>query len=183
MQINNYLDTGGIIIRPNFFKLDVFNNFIKYLNELKHIPTYQPSELYYGNRYQAYPCYDYEISDSEYGNIIKKEIEKFLDVKIKYFKAYSRKILMEEIKKSQYNRAYGAIHQDDELSKYAAVLHLDQSFDGGTAFFERPHDNKPDIYLSAFTNRLVLYKGKRFHAPCNDFTFEVRNIIAIFLDF
>ena len=39
MQINNYLDTGGIIIRPNFFKLDVFNNFIKYLNKVKHTPT------------------------------------------------------------------------------------------------------------------------------------------------
>ena len=73
MQINNYLDTGGIIIRPNFFKLDVFNNFIKYLNKVKHTPTYQPSRLYYGNRFQAYPCYDYQITNSQYGNIIKKE--------------------------------------------------------------------------------------------------------------
>ena len=58
----DYLTSGGVYIKPNFFNADDFLQMRDGLNELKYEQTYQPSGVYYGNRLQAFPCYeaDYE---------------------------------------------------------------------------------------------------------------------------
>jgi len=38
----------------------------------------------------------------------------------------------------------------------------------------------PDIYISAVPNRLVLYSGGIYHAPCFDYTFKERLTLSLF---
>ena len=80
---------------------------------------------------------------------------------------------------------YGFVHKDcpDGEPALAGMMYFDQSFDGGTAFFANQMDKIPDIYISAYPNRLVLYHGNRFHAPAIDYTFKERLTLTFFCTF
>ena len=41
---------------------------------------------------------------------------------------------------------------------------------------------KPDIYVSAYPNRLVIYNGNRLHAPAFDYSFKERHSLAFFFN-
>ena len=180
---------GNIHISPNFFDDDLYKKVLKKISLLKTKPTYQPLKKTYGNRMQAMPCYEAEFNFNK--EFVIDKIEKLLDVKIINYKCTYRKIKTEELKKSQCNLKYGFTHKDTDLHEYfndevsseynlAAVIHFEQSYEGGTAFFENYWDNKPDIYISAYPNRLVIYNSNRWHAPAFDYSFEERNSLAIF---
>ena len=60
-------------------------------------------------------------------------------------------------------------------------MHFDQSYEGGTAFFEHYWDKIPDIYIGAYPNRLLLYSSNRWHCPSFDFSYKERDSLAFFL--
>jgi len=169
---------GSIVLKTNFlnneeflFAQNIFNNFEFY-------ETYQPSEVYYGNRLQAYPCYQHILNESD-NLIFKNKLSQELNSRIE-LTVIARKIYTKEILESKCNTKYGYVHED--MSDIAGVLHFDQTCEGGTAFFENSWDKYPDISVGAYPNRLLLYNAKRYHAPCHDFTFEERRVLAFMIN-
>ena len=59
---------------------------------------------------------------------------------------------------------------------------IEQSYTGGTAFYENQWDKAPDIIYGSWPNRLVLYNGKRNHAACHDLTYEKRYMLILFFN-
>ena len=171
--------TGSIYVQPNFFDDNTFDKLKNDINNLNYIETYQP-DTYYGNRMQAFPCYETEFKVDE---DIKSSFENLLNKQVDSIKCIARKIITDELNQSVNNfNKYGFIHRDiDEGELIACMMYFDQSFDGGTAFFENHWDNVPDMYVSAYPNRLVMYSGKRWHAPSIDYTFKERKTLSYFI--
>ena len=171
---------GSFYVKPGWLDWKLFNNIRKSLPDLKYKPIYQPSETYYGNRFQAYPCY--EIPFAEYHFVFISQFEATLKKRVdkKSFKCLVRKSVIEEIKKSKVNTPWGIVHYDPE--EIAAILYFDQTSNGGTAFFENCEDKYPDISIGAYPNRLLMYNAKRWHAIATDFTFKERYILAFFFN-
>lgn len=182
MKVKDYLDRGGIFIDEKFLDEKIFLELKEEFNKFQYKVMHQPAHIYYGNRFQSYPVYDVDITKNKWGEIIKKQLEKSIQQKIFDCKFRARRIVMEEVKQSQFDREYAGIHHDGEFSKYAAVLYFDQSFKGGTGFFRYSFDHKPDTYISAYPNKIIIYKGQRWHAAFNDFTYAVRQICPLFFD-
>ena len=67
------------------------------------------------------------------------------------------------------------------MSQEFKKVNFDQSFDGGTAFFENRWEQVPDITIGAYPNRLILYYGGRWHAPAFDHTYKERKTLSFFL--
>jgi hypothetical protein len=183
MDLKKYLQQDGILIKESFLDEKVFEQLKKDFDTFQYIEHYQPSHFPYGNRFQSYPCYDSFIQDHKWGKFIKKEIEKFLKAKIFDYTLVARRIVMNEVRQSQFDRDYAGVHHDGEMCKFAGVLYFDQSYKGGTGFFRYNFDQKPDAYISAKPNRLIIYRGSRWHAPFNDFTYHVRTVMPFFFDF
>lgn len=183
-NLNQILD-GSIHIETNFFdNIDLYKSIIKEMLQTNTKETYQPWSANYGNRMQGMPCYE-SLFNFKKDYIINK-IEKTLNLNVIDYNCIYRKIITEELKKSQCNGRYGFIHEDSKAIKtnqsvLSAVMHFEQSFNGGTAFFENNYDKIPDIYVSAYPNRMILYNGKRWHAPAFDYSFKERNSLAFFL--
>jgi len=180
----DYVLSGGILTLPGFFPADKYWDIKKDLdNNLQWRESHQPFKNHYGNRLQAFPCYESPY-DKENDFIINK-IESILGNKIRDFKTLARKIVLSEIKQSPQNFGkYGFIHRDtsteDKEPLMAAVMYFAQAYDGGTAFFHTQMEKTPDIYISSIPNRLVLYSGALQHAPCLDYTFKERKTITFF---
>ena len=175
-----HLKQGSFHLHRNFLYPKVFRKLRSVLSTFKYKATYQPHRLYYGNRFQAYPCYEFHFHTYDHifipqlESIIKKKIDK------KSFVCTMRKTIMEELKRSKVNTAYGNIHKDDE--ELAAVLYFDQTSSGGTVFFEHDLDKYPDISVGAYPNRLILYNAQRWHASSADYTFKERHVLLFFFN-
>ena len=115
---------GAIHIERNFFEEELYRKISKEIIKLKYSPGYQPGSYYYGNRFQAYPCY--EVNLTKYNSIFISLFEKILQKRIdkKSFKCLVRKSVIEEIKKSKVNTPWGIVHYDPE--EIAAVLYFDK---------------------------------------------------------
>ncbi len=177
----DYIMNGGISVHPSFFEQDKFLQIKNDIDNLDYKAGYQP-DTHYGNRLQAFPCYESSY-DKEKEYIINK-LEGVLNKKIVDYKTIARKVLLEEIKKSKVYGKYGFVHRDiddNQTPVIAGMMYFDQAFDGGTAFFENQWDKVSDIYISAYPNRLVLYSGGRWHAPAFDYTYEERKTLSFFL--
>jgi hypothetical protein len=169
---------GSIYLKPNFLGDVLFKGSKNLLDNLEYDATYQPSEVYYGNRFQAYPCYQTIVGEDE-TKVYKKELQRIIDRDFD-LRVIARKVLSKELIKSKVNTKYGLVHSDSNAD-IAGILYFDQSVSGGTAFFEHEWDKEPDIVVGAYPNRLLMYNAKRPHAPCQDFTFDERKILAFFI--
>ena len=176
MNVEKYIDDGGVFIKPKCFSKSEFIQIQNKLKNLKLKETHQPLPVYFGNRYQAYPCY--ESDDKTITELMKIKITELFGRMIKDFNCVVRKTISKELEKSKVNTKYGLIHTDDK--KYACVLHLDQTTSGGTGLFINQFDKYPDIEIGSQPNRMIIYSGKRNHAPAHDYTFMNRTIIAGF---
>lgn len=178
----NSLLKGDIHIETNFFDEEIYKSVLDKISSIKTVSTFQPSTWTYGNRMQAMPCYESKFNF--YQKFIVNKIQKILEIKINKYHCTYRKIKTEELKQSQCTGPYGFTHTDGKIGRIdlAAIMHFDQSYDGGTAFFEYPWDKKPDIYVSAYPNRLVIYNGNRLHAPAFDYSFKERHSLAFFFN-
>jgi hypothetical protein len=174
----NILNEGGFFIKNNVLPQTLYNNVIQYFNKKDFEETYQPENIFYGNKYQAYPCYQKHIHSGDLYDFIKTILKKIIDKDFNLALTL-RKVYSEELLKSKVNTKYGLKHKDD--SDFAGVISLDQTVDGGTAFYYNECDKYPDIEIGAFPNRMVLYRGKRWHAPCHDYTFNIRKNICFFI--
>ncbi len=183
MDAESLIKEGCIITQvnflPNFKELDEKKLILKYYDGL------QPKEANYGNRFQAMPVWEsdiFDIIDVENHKIIFDKFQTLFDKKIINFTTFIRKTLTSELKKSVHfkNSHYGFIHDDNV--QYGAVIPFDQSYTGGTAFFEEVWDKEPDIKFGAYPNRLILFNGKRNHAACHDYTYEERYVLLVFFD-
>ena len=196
----DYILKNGISQHWNFFPQEKYQKIEKDLKELDYKATYQPSTNTYGNRLQAFPCYEnYYYDENAY---MKSRLEDLLKTKITEFKSLARKTVLDEIRVSPQNFGkYGLIHRDTtyqtsipnagragdvqgqnvvDRPMIAGMMYFDQAYNGGTAFFFNQMENVPDIYVSAVPNRLVLYSGGIYHAPCFDYTFKERLTLSIF---
>lgn len=171
---------GSFYLQPEWLDWSVFEEIEKSLPTLDYKPLYQPCGTYYGNRFQAYPCYEHEYTKhnslfiSEFEKILKKKIDK------KSFLCIIRKAIIDEIKQSKVNTPWAIVHYDPQ--EIAGILYFDQTPDGGTKFFENSGDKYPDSSIGAYPNRLLLYNARRWHAIATDFTFKERYIIAFFFN-
>jgi hypothetical protein len=181
----DYILNGGISIHPAFFENKQFDKINSDMHNLTYIKGHQP-QTYYGNRLQAYPVYESHYDkETEY---ITNKLEVILQTKVVRFTALARKTLMSEVQQSSQGfEKYGFIHTDTGegqnlggRSLIAGMMYFDQSFDGGTAFFNNYWEKVPDIYVSAYPNRLLLYDGGRWHSPALDYTFEERLTLSFF---
>ena len=182
-MILDLIKNGSIITIRNF--LNNYKELDSKKESYEYEAVYQPGSLFYGNRFQAYPCYEtssFSVCDKSMHDSIKEQIETLVDKNIIDFHSKLRLSLSSELEKSNAfkNKDFGFIHKDDY--QFAGVLLFNQSFTGGTSFFEYNVDKIPDITYGAWPNRLVLYNGFRNHAPCQDFTFEKRYALTLFFD-
>ena len=181
-MIKNLIQQGSIITLIHFL-----HNY-KELDEKKETYTYDPMYqpcAHYGNRFQAQPTWETEELnkiDLHMFESIKDQIQKLFTEKITKFKCRIRLTLTSELKKSvQFkNNHMGFVHHD--TTQFAGIIPFDQSFEGGTAFFENEWDKVPDIVYGSWPNRLILYNAQRNHAACHDFTFEKRYCLLIFFN-
>ena len=196
----DYILKNGISQHWNFFPQEKYQKIEKDLKELDYKATYQPSTNTYGNRLQAFPCYEnYYYDENAY---MKSRLEDLLKTKITEFKSLARKTVLDEIRVSPQNFGkYGLIHKDTtyktsipnagqtggpkgqqltDRPMIAGMMYFDQAYNGGTAFFFNQMEKVPDIYISAVPNRLVLYSGGIYHAPCFDYTFRERLTLSLF---
>ncbi len=176
-MIEDNILKGDIFIRPNFLPKNEFEDLFEKVKKLDYIEAYQPSDVYFGNRFQAYPCY--EKNDEEITNYLYSKIQPLFKNQLLDFQCKVRKTLTDELKISKVNTDIGIVHTD-ENNKFASVLQFDQTVNGGTAFFENMWDKYPDITIGSYPNRILIYKGKRNHAPMFDYTYKERYIIASF---
>ena len=191
MKKGDYLKSirrGNIHIENGFFSDENYEFLVNKIEKLNFIETYQPATEFYGNRFQAQPTWEYSGIENLHKNLKKEfvsNLENILDIKIKSCKTVIRKTITSEILKSKVNTKYGLIHRDsvgeDDFCDIAGVLYFTQSYDGGTAFFEKEFDKYPDIEISAYPNRLIMYDARRSHASCHDFTFNERYVLAFAL--
>ena len=182
MKISDSLREGSIYLKPNFLDENLFKELKNNLNGYEYFSTYQTRETYYGNRFQAHPCYetkDLSLIDKKFYNLFKEKIEIILDESVIFLKMLIRKTLLEEIKISKANSKYGFVHRDNDV-EFAGVFQFTQSIDGGTAFFENFWDKYPDIEIGAYKNRITLYNANRWHSTCTDFTFSERHTLILF---
>ena len=180
MKLYEHILNGSIHIERNFLEPKLYTKMLKEIPKLKYKAGYQPSAVYFGNRFQAYPTNEVDHWN-KYKDIVVKKIENLLGCKIKIVNLKLRKMITEELLKSKTNTPYGIVHHDAG-SKLAAVLSFYQSNSGGTAFFEYSFDKYPDIQIGAYPNRLIIYDGSRNHSPCNDFTFKETYKLNIFFN-
>ena len=196
----DYILNKGISQHWNFFPPEKFDKIESDLKNLDYKASYQPYTNTYGNRLQAFPCYEsYYFDENPY---MKSRLEDLLKTKITEFKSLARKIVLDEIRVSPQNFGkYGLIHRDTtyqtsipnagkagdvkgqniaDRPMIAGMMYFDQAYNGGTAFFFNQMERVPDIYVSAVPNRLVLYSGGIYHAPCFDYTFKERLTLSIF---
>ena len=178
----DYIKKGDIHIHPNFFDDNLFDSIKSDMRNLNYVSTYQP-DTYYGNRLQAYPCYEAEYN--KYNSYITNKLSNILRRDVLDFKVIARKTLLSELKQSTSFGRFGFTHKDinsNDKSIMAGMMYFEQSYGGGTAFFENYWDKEADIYVSAYPNRLVLYDGNRWHAPAIDKTFEERTTLSFFFN-
>ena len=111
----NYVLNGGIVTLPGFFPADKYWDIKKDLDKnLQWRETHQPFKGPYGNRLQAFPCYESPY-DKENDFTINK-LEDILQTKICDFKTLARKIVLSEVKQSPQNFGkYGFIHRDTSI--------------------------------------------------------------------
>jgi len=169
--------SGGIFIQPNFLLENEFVDLFEKVKKLDYKETYQPNDVYFGNRFQAYPCY--EKNDDDITKFLYSKIQPLFKRELKNFQCKIRKTLTDELKSSKVNTDMGIIHIDED-NDFASVLQFEQTVNGGTAFFENKWDKYPDITVGSYPNRIIIYKGKRNHAPMFDYTYKERYIIASF---
>ena len=180
----DYILEGGISIHPGFFTKEKFYSIKSDLDKLQFNKQHQPAGTYYGNRMQAFPCYENQYTKEN--DYIQTNIEGILQTRITDFKTVARRVILSEIKESAQNFSkYGFIHRDyppeaESEPLIAGMMYFDQAYDGGTAFFNNQMEKVPDIYISAVPNRLVLYHGGIYHAPCLDYTFKERLTLSFF---
>ena len=178
----DYILNGGLYIKPDFFDVKDFLTMKDDLDELEYNKTYQPSGVYYGNRLQAFPCY--ELSYNKFKNKTLNILNHILKEDITDLNIFARKTIMSEVRQSKSYDKYGFIHRDvneNEKPLIAGMMYFDQSNDGGTAFFRNHWDKVPDINIGAFPNRMIMYSGHRWHAPSIDYTFEERKTLSFFI--
>ena len=184
MISKKYILDGGIGIHYNFFTEEKFNSIKSDLDKLHFNKQHQPSGTYYGNRMQAFPVYENQYTKEN--DYIKTNIEGILQTKITDFKTIARRVILSEVKESTQNFGkYGFIHRDyppgaESEPLIAGMMYFDQAYNGGTAFFNSQMEKVPDIYISAYPNRLVLYHAGRYHSPCLDYTFKERLTLSFF---
>ena len=196
----DYILNKGVSQHWNFFPPEKYQKIERDVKNLDYKASFQPSTNTYGNRLQAFPCYEsYYFDENPY---MKSRLEDLLKAKITEFKCLARKTILDEIRVSPQNFGkYGLIHRDTtyqtsipnagkagdvrgqniaDRPMIAGMMYFDQAYNGGTAFFFNQMEKVPDIYISAVPNRLVLYSGAIYHAPCLDYTFKERYTLSFF---
>lgn len=179
MQLYEAIDKGSIHLDSNFFPDNIWKDIFYDLKQVQFNQTYQPSGFNYYNRLEAYPTNEYWYN--KYNDFIINKVQNSLGCKIKNFDCFARKLIKSEIQKSPQGQCkYGTVHKDD--SEYSAVISLDESTNGGTAFYEHHHHRYPNSEIGAYPNRLVLYSGSKFHSTCYDFNLDQSIKLVFFCD-
>ena len=180
----SYKNAGNLTAAELNFKLPLTYGGMKklwnkevtfYLNEFDTVPMFRGWIRRTNETFN-----DIEIADPEFYELFRGRHQECLEEEITDFKCVVRKAITDEVKRSALNTKYGMVHRD--TWSFGSILHFVQSYDGGTAFFEDVVDRTPDIEVSAYPNRLVMYNGRRWHSSCTDFTFDERYVLVSFFE-
>jgi len=184
-DIEEYLTNGGIYKNDKFLTDKEFKDLQDSFKNLNFKATYQPEEYFYGNRFEAFPCWETEYfsklpKHKKTYETFRKKVQSLFKRKLSHFDIKIRYILTDEVSRSAQNHKYGITHTDD--SGYAGVFYFTQSINGGTAFFRNQFDKYPDVEIGASPNRAIIYQSNYAHAPCTDFNVKDRYALAIFFN-
>jgi len=148
--------------------------------------THQPSESWYQNNYEAYPCHQTKefIEGSWLHSILLKKLNPIFDNKIKKLKTFFRKTIGSEIfsNRSQFKSDAPLRHQD--LSHdFAGLIYITNFgiMDGTKLFTKDKNQFEPDIVIGSKPNRMILYTANTWHEPNFDKNNEIRFIQPFFL--
>lgn len=184
LKVIDMIKEGGVYINHSFLPSDVFESLQEKVETYEYDAIYQPYGVYYGNRLQAFPCYEtkhiHEF-DKETSTMLEQHVQNVIGQPLINFHAFARYSITEEVLKSKKNTRYHHPHVDN--TDAAGVLYFDQTSTGGTAFFRTQWENEPDMEVGAVPNRMVCYSGRMLHSPSNDFSFDKRTTISFFFDF
>ena len=85
----DYILNKGISQHWNFFPQEKYQKIERDIKNLDYKASFQPSTNTYGNRLQAFPCYESYYFDEN--PFIKSRLEDLLKTKITEFKCLARK--------------------------------------------------------------------------------------------
>ena len=184
MKIIDVLKRGSIITCVNFLEKEVWQELHFKKNIFKYEASYQPKSAFHQNRLDAMPVWETNNLDQiepELNNKIRNHFENLLDIKFVKFHCFMRLTLMSELKKSTQfkDSKYGFVHTD--TADIGGLIPFEQSWLGGTAFFEHGYEKVPEIVYGAHPNRLILFDGGRNHAACHDYRIEKRYYLNCFM--
>ena len=184
MKIIDVLKRGSIITCVNFLEKEVWQELHFKKNIFKYEASYQPKSAFHQNRLDAMPVWETNNLDQiepELNNKIRNHFENLLDIKFVKFYCFMRLTLMSELKKSTQfkDSKYGFVHTD--TADIGGLIPFEQSWLGGTAFFEHGYEKVPEIVYGAHPNRLILFDGGRNHAACHDYRIEKRYYLNCFM--
>ena len=158
-------------------------------NTIKTIPlkgTYQPKNVYYPSRLDAYPCWESDPlveNDLSY-SIFKQTFEQKTNIKVKKIESFYRKIIKEELKNSPFaDKHEGLVHKDSNVRQIAGLIYFDSfSLKDGTRFYSYDGQVEPDIIIGSRPNRCVFYPSNINHSAGIDWRKEDRSIQVFFLE-
>jgi hypothetical protein len=185
MKILDLIDKGTIVTHVNFLDNNIWQELLTKKDLFKYMASHQPKSAFHQNRFDAMPVWETNYFDKiepELNNKIKKHFENLLDIQLSYFYCFVRLTLTSELKESTQfkDSKYGFVHNDS--SSLGGLIPFEQSWLGGTAFFEHEYEKVPEIVYGSHPNRLLLFNGKRNHAACHDYRIEKRYYLNCFMD-
>ena len=132
-DLKELIERGTIVTFCEF--LDVYDELNARKEDYDYLKVYQPDGVPYGNRQQAYPCYEtltLAQIDPEMDAAIRNQVQALFSQKIIAWRCRIRYSLSSEVKECQAfkNTNYGFIHTDDK--DFADVLPFEHSLTGGT---------------------------------------------------
>lgn len=167
----------------NFYEDNDFKKIKDSSLQINYLSTYQPFNEKYETRFDAYPCYEYDITnENNLYNIFYNTFAQKLNIPILNLNIKFRKVVTDELKKSPFNNhSLGFIHQD-KSADIAGVIYLNnESLKSGTSFHNNANHLIPNMIIGAKPNRLICYSASYFHAANINFLDDVRYTQVFFI--
>lgn len=173
----------------DFYEINDFNILFSSAQLNPYIATYQPNNVHFNNRLQAYPCHETnQFKKDDFGyELFRSTFEKKTNLKIKELKTFFRKIYSSELEHIFKYRLPPHVDNsklEDQTFEFdfAGVIYYNTwSLEDGTYLFSSKDQIEPDVMIGAKPNRCVFYKTDIFHSPGHNKKTDMRLVQPFFL--
>jgi hypothetical protein len=179
------MGTLDLNIIDNFYEEKDFSFMMTCAMLNPYIATYQPSEIFFNSRANAYRCHQTKKFDETNltTNIFLNTFSLKTGKKIKKFLTFFRKIYASEIQNVLKYRLPS--HRDSLEYNVAGVVYYNNfGLDDGTGIFTTGENQiEPDIIIGAKPNRCVYYNSQILHTALQSKDNEIRLIQPFFIKY